>query len=98
MNGNKFAEDDDVVEEFRSLFMERAFGELDELDEMEEMSDDEEEAEENEEESGDEGIGHAHGARDILSKETEAEEGQNVAPEKDKEADELADLLKKTSI
>jgi Ran GTPase-activating protein 1 len=98
LNGNKFAEDDDVVEEFRSLFMERGFGELDELDEMEEMSEDEQEAEENEEESGDEGIGHAHGARDILRKETAAEEEQNVAPEKDKETDELADMLKKTSI
>lgn len=97
MNGNKFADDDEVVEEFRSLFMQRGFGELDELDDMEELSSDEEE-EEKEEESGDEGIGNAHGARDILRKETEEEGEVMVAPEQDKETDELADMLKKTSI
>jgi Ran GTPase-activating protein 1 len=37
LNGNNFA-DDEVVEEFRSLFLKRAFGELDELDDMEEVS------------------------------------------------------------
>ena len=97
MNGNKFADDDEVVEELRTLFLQRGFGELDELDDMEEMSSDEEEEEENEE-SGNEGVGHAHGARHILKKETEGEENANVAPEQDKETDELADMLKKTSI
>jgi len=97
MNGNKFADDDEVVEEFRFLFLQRGFGVLDELDDMEEMSSDEEEEEENEE-SRDEGVGHAHGARDILKKETEGEENANVAPEQDNEADELAEMLRKTSI
>ena len=40
-NGNKFADDDEVVEEFRFLFLQRGFGELDELDDMEEVSDNE---------------------------------------------------------
>jgi Ran GTPase-activating protein 1 len=98
LNGNKFADDDEVVEEFHSLFLQRGYGGLDELDDMEEMSSDEEQEEENEDESRDEGVAHAHGARDILKKETEAEEDMNVAPEKSKETDELADLLKKTTI
>lgn len=94
-NGNKFADDDEVVEEFRSLFLGRGFGELDELDDMEEISEDEAEEEED---SETEGVGRATAARDILNKETKEEEEQDVAPEKDKETDELADMLGKTRI
>ena len=94
LNGNKFAEDDDVVEKFRSLFLNRGFGELDELDDMEEVSDDEEE----EEDSETEGVGKASAARDILNKDTKEEEDEDVAPEVDKETDELADMLEKTRI
>jgi Ran GTPase-activating protein 1 len=96
LNGNKFAEDDQVVEDFRNVFLERGFGELDELDDMEEFSDDEEEQEE--EDSETEGVGHASAARDILNKETKEEEEEDVAPEADKETDELAEMLEKTRI
>jgi len=95
-NGNKFADDDEVVEEFRSLFLGRRFGELDELDDMEEVSDEEEEEEDEETER--EGVGRAAAARDILNKETKEEEEEDVAPEEDKEADELADMLQKARI
>jgi Ran GTPase-activating protein 1 len=90
LNGNNFAEDDEVVEEFRSLFLERGFGELDELDDMEEVSEDEEEEEE---ESEEEGVGKAAAAKDIINKETEEEENENVAPEEDKGTDEFANML-----
>ena len=96
-NGNKFADDDEVVEEFRSLFLQRRFGGLDELDDMEEVSD-EEEGDEGEEESEAEGIGSAAAARDIINKETKEEEEEDVAPEEDKETDDLADMLQKTRI
>jgi Ran GTPase-activating protein 1 len=96
LNGNKFAEDDEVVEEFRSLFLERGFGELDELDDMEEVSEDEEEEEEDE--SEEEGVGTAAAAKDIINKETEEEENENVAPEEDKDTDELANMLAKARI
>jgi Ran GTPase-activating protein 1 len=95
LNGNKFAEDDEVVEEFRSLFLERGFGELDELDDMEEVSEDEEEEEE---ESEEEGVGTAAAAKDIINKETEEEENENVAPEEDKDTAELANMLAKARI
>src|SRR5204862_6380752 len=84
-NGNKFADDDFVVEEFRSLFLERRFGELDELDDMEEVSDDEEG--DMDEESETEGVGRGAAARDIINKETKEEEEEDVAPEQDKKTD-----------
>jgi Ran GTPase-activating protein 1 len=96
-NGNKFADDDEVVEEFRFLFLQRGFGELDELDDMEEVSD-EEDAGDDEEESETEGIGNATVARDILNKETKEEEEEDVSPEQDKATDDLADMLQKTRI
>ena len=93
-NGNKFAEDDDVVEDFRMLFVQRGFGEMDELDDMEEVSEDEEENEEQ-----DEGLGEdAVAAQDIIRKETEEEEDEIVPQEADKETDELADILAKAKI
>jgi Ran GTPase-activating protein 1 len=97
-NGNKFAEDDEVVEDFRNIFLKRGFGEIDELDDMEELSDETEEEEEEEEDSETEGVGRATAARDILNKHTKEEEEEDVAPEADKEADLLADLLAKTTI
>lgn len=96
-NGNKFADDDEVVEEFRFLFLQRGFGGLDELDDMEEVSD-EEDAGDDEEESETEGIGNATVARDILNKETKEEEEEDVSPEQDKATDDLADMLQKTRI
>jgi Ran GTPase-activating protein 1 len=96
-NGNKFADDDEVVEEFRSLFLKRGFGELDELDDMEEVSEDEdEEEEEEEEEESEAGVGRAAAARDILNKETKEEE--DVATEEDRSTEELADILARAHI
>lgn len=96
LNGNKFADDDAVVEEFRSLFLQRGFGEMDELDDMEEVSEDE--GEDEEDESEDEGVGKATAAKDILNKETDQEEGEDVAPQEDKDTDELANMLAKARI
>jgi Ran GTPase-activating protein 1 len=95
MNGNKFADDDEVVEEFRSLFLERGFGEMDELDDMEEVSDDEED--DDEDEDGD-GVGKTSTGRDVLNKETKEEEEDEVAPEQDEATDDLANMLAKTRI
>jgi len=95
-NGNKFADDDEAVERFRSLFLERGEGEMDELDDMEEVSTEEEYSDE--EESETEGFGRASAARDILNKETKEAEEEVVAPEEDKTTDELANMLQKTRI
>ncbi|CAA93894.1 Ran GAP Rna1 [Schizosaccharomyces pombe] len=51
LNGNRFSEEDDVVDEIREVFSTRGRGELDELDDMEELTDEEEEDEEEEAES-----------------------------------------------
>jgi Ran GTPase-activating protein 1 len=93
LNGNKFDEDDEVVEDFRNIFLKRGFGEIDELDDMEGLSEEEEE-----EDSETEALGQASAARDILNKQTKEEEEEDVAPEADKETDLLADLLAKTTI
>ena len=50
LNGNKFAEDHDVVDAINALFDDRGFGELDELDDMEFDSEDEDEEENSEDE------------------------------------------------
>lgn len=84
LNGNKFSEDDEVVEALREIFDERGVGEMDSLSDMEEESDEEEEEEDEEDEE-----------REKLVKDGKRAEEENVAPEKDKEVDDLADLLSK---
>ncbi|EPX72814.1 ran GAP Rna1 [Schizosaccharomyces octosporus yFS286] len=54
LNGNRFSEEDDVVDELRELFSSRGRGELDELDDMEELTDEEDDEEEEEEEEEEE--------------------------------------------
>ncbi|KAK6540957.1 hypothetical protein TWF694_008338 [Orbilia ellipsospora] len=91
MNGNKFSEDDEDVEAIREIFEERGVGELDSLSDMEEDSEEEEEEEEQEEEEEDE-------EKERVVKDADAAEASNVAQEKDKGVDDLADILGKTSI
>lgn len=86
LNGNKFPEDDPVVEHMREIFEERGFGELDSLSDMEESSDEEDDgAASDEEEEKEEKEDIVKGANDSAD--------QNVPQEKDKKVDDLADLL-----
>ncbi|ORY08873.1 hypothetical protein BCR34DRAFT_603289 [Clohesyomyces aquaticus] len=111
LNGNKFDEEDEGIQKLREALEARkeaadGVGEddeeywgLDDLDELEEESDEEEEEEEaakasDEEEEGVEAEEKA--ARDIIA--TQDAEEENVAQEKDKKVDDLADVLAKTEI
>ncbi|KAI5809633.1 hypothetical protein DFH27DRAFT_153745 [Peziza echinospora] len=85
LNGNKFSEDDPVVEDIKEIFDERGVGELDDLDDMEVDSDGEDEKEESEAEEEKE---------DIVKRAQEAE-AENTSQEKDNKVDDLADLLAK---
>lgn len=91
LNGNKFSEDDEVVNTIKVLFQERGFGELDELDDMEidseeELSESEEEEEEEEKE------------KETILKQADEVEATNVAPEASDSVDDLASKLEKTAI
>ncbi|OCK76264.1 RNI-like protein [Lepidopterella palustris CBS 459.81] len=107
LNGNKFSEDDDAIEKLRDILQERkdnadGAGEDDEdywgLDELDELDDEsEEEEEEEEEEKEEEGVEVEEKAAREVAAAQQAEE-ENVAEEKDKKVDELADLLRKTEI
>lgn len=92
MNGNKFSEEDPLIEELRELFSDRGFEGLDELDDMEEDSEDEDEDDSDDEEKEEE-----EKAEKVI-KEADQAENQKVAQEKDKKVDDLADLLGSTSI
>ena len=103
LNGNKFAEDHAGVDALREILEERrekagaeaedeGWG-LDELDEMEEESDEEEDEGEAEEEEDEEEEREAK-AGEVL-KEADQAESENVAQEKDKDVDALADALRK---
>src|SRR5207253_1882905 len=48
LNGNKFSEEELVVEQMREIFEDRGFGELDSLSDMEEETDEEDEGDEGE--------------------------------------------------
>ena len=103
LNGNKFNEDDAHIEAIAEMLSERKeeFGSVDdpdelwgvdELDEMEEEDSDEDEAEaeaaEEEEQK----------ARERALREAEEAEDETVALKEDADVDELADILKKTSV
>lgn len=88
LNGNRFSEDDEVVNHINNLFKERGFGELDELDDMEIESD--EELTESEEEAE-----IIEKLNETILKDAEEEEESNVAIEKSKSVDKLADELRK---
>ncbi|KAK6335984.1 hypothetical protein TWF730_003357 [Orbilia blumenaviensis] len=103
LNGNIFSEEDPLVNEIRDIFEDRGLGELDELDEMEEPSDEEaedeeeEEAEEEEEEEEEEER-EKEEARERILKDADAAEEADVPQQKDKNVDDLADILGKTQI
>ncbi|KAI9710750.1 MAG: hypothetical protein M1820_002583 [Bogoriella megaspora] len=104
LNGNKFDEEDPGVEELRRVLEERRekagaeegseeWG-LDELDELEEPSDEEDEGE-GEEEAEEEDV-KEKAEREL--KQVDQAEAENVPQVKDKEVDELANLLGKTGL
>lgn len=87
LNGNKFPEDHELVDVLNQLFEERGFGEIDELDDMEmDSSDEESESDEEEEEA------------EVVLKDAEEEEDRNVAQDKSKSVEGLADTLSKTEL
>ncbi|KAJ9631709.1 Ran GAP Rna1 [Taxawa tesnikishii (nom. ined.)] len=102
LNGNKFSEEDNALEELREVLDNRkekegtedddeeAWG-IDELDDLEEESDDEGAEDEGEEEDEDD-------KAERVVKEADQAEGEAVAQDKDKGVDELADLMSKTEL
>ena len=100
VNGNKFSEEDSAVEELREILNGRReaagveededdedWG-VDELDDLEEEDSDEEEEEADEEDAEEEKI----------VKDADTAEAEPVAQEKDKDVDELANMLDKTEL
>lgn len=111
LNGNKFEEEDANVEKLRELLDARKeesgeheddeeYWGLDELDELESEDEDEEESDAEEkggDDSDEEGVEvEEKAARQII--EEQRAEDSNVAQEKDKKVDDLADKLAKTEI
>lgn len=101
LNGNKFSEEDAAIVELRELLegrKEKLGGDvvveddwgLDSLSDLEDESDEEDESEEEEEE--------AEELREKLIEDAEEAQDEPVAQQQDKEVDELADVLKKSTI
>lgn len=110
LNGNKFTEDDEIIIALQGLFekrkeelggdivLEDEWG-LDSLSDLEEVSEDEEEEEEEEEEEGEEEKEVEPEKRaERLIKESEEAQEEPIAQQKDKDVDELAKRLERTSI
>ena len=110
LNGNKFSEDDEAVEELRLLLEERkeAAGKteedegddtwgLDDLSDLEEESDEEDEVEEEQEEEEEEEEEEEKKAPRVLKEADQAEDAQ-VSQKNDADVDELAVQLDKTGI
>lgn len=111
LNGNKFSEEDPSVEKLREVLDQRKeesgeheddeeYWGLDELDELESEDEDEDESDEEEKRGDDddeEGVEVEERAARQLVEEQRAEES-NVAQDKDKKVDDLADKLAKTEI
>jgi Ran GTPase-activating protein 1 len=110
LNGNVFDEDDEHIEKLREVLKERkenadGLGEddedywgIDELDDLEEASDDEEDEDEAAHDSDEEeGVEvEEKAAREVVAAQQAEEE--NVAQDKDKKVDDLADALAKAQI
>jgi Ran GTPase-activating protein 1 len=111
LNGNKFGEDDPSIEKLREVLETRKeesgenqddeeYWGLDELDELDSEDEDEEESDADEkhgEDSDEEGVEvEEKAARQIV--EDKRAEDSNVAQDKDKKVDDLADVLAKTEI
>lgn len=111
INGNKFDEEDPSIEKLREVLDARKeesgehgdddeYWGLDELDELESDDEDEEESDADEKRGDDEeeeDIAVKERATRQIIEDTRAEES-NVAQEKDKKVDDLADLMSKTEI
>lgn len=112
LNGNKFTEEDENIEKLREILSERkgnanGVGEddeeywgIDELDDLEEDSDDEED-EDAEAKAGSDDEEEDVDVQEKAARElaiTQQAEDQNVAQDKDKNVDDLADALSKTQI
>lgn len=89
LNGNRFEEDAEAVEEINSVFEERGFGELDELDELEEIDSDEDEEDDEEDEDEED-------AEDLEDLER-ALEGVKLEDD-DKSVDDITGSLSKTHL
>lgn len=110
LNGNKFSEDDEPIQELRLLLNERKVdagvvdGEwgLDELSDLEEETDDEDEDDDQDDDDDEkaerEEQEEAEGRRESILKDADQEEGQNVSQKKDDDVDALAESLGKTEI
>lgn len=110
LNGNKFAEEDPSIEKLRDVLEARKeesgehedddeYWGLDELDELESDEEDEEESDEETraEDEDEEGVEvEERAARQLV--EDQRTEDSNVAQEKDKKVDDLADLMSQTEI
>lgn len=102
LNGNKFNEEDNALEELREVLdgrKEEAGAEdddeqwgIDELDDLEEEDSDEEDEDEDADDDEEEE------KEEKIVKEAEAAETQPVAGDKDKGVDDLADMMKKTEL
>ncbi|KAH7077014.1 hypothetical protein BKA63DRAFT_411298 [Paraphoma chrysanthemicola] len=111
LNGNQFSEDDSSIEKLREVLEARKeesgenaddeqYWGLDELDELESEAEDDEESDDEEkrgEASDDEGVEVEEKAARQIVQDQQAEES-NVAQEKDKKVDDLANALAKTEI
>jgi Ran GTPase-activating protein 1 len=111
LNGNKFSEEDPSIEKLREVLEARKeesgeheddeeYWGLDELDELDSDEEDEEESDADEkrgEDSDEEGVEVEEKAARQIVEENRAEES-NVAQDKDKKVDDLADVLAKTEI
>ncbi|KAH3682939.1 hypothetical protein WICPIJ_006093 [Wickerhamomyces pijperi] len=91
LNGNRFEEESEIIEQITAIFEERGFGEVDELDDLEEVDSDEEDEEEEEEEEAQEDL-------DELEKELEQAQEQYTPDNENKEVEDLASKLQETAI
>ncbi|ODV78502.1 RNI-like protein [Suhomyces tanzawaensis NRRL Y-17324] len=90
LNGNRFEEDSEFVEQINEVFEERGYGELDELDELEELDSDEEDEDDEDEDDQLED--------DLDLNELEANLAGKLEEHGDSNVDEIADELSKTHI
>lgn len=93
LNGNRFPEDNSVIDAITELFEERGYGELDELDDLEELDSDEEDETESEQEEEEEQL-----EAEILEQELDQEQELYTPDNESKEAEELAKKLEETTI
>ncbi|KAK4890970.1 Ran GAP Rna1 [Elasticomyces elasticus] len=114
LNGNKFSEDDPHVEALQSLLSDRkakaaeSYPDVDEddeeawgIDELDELEEDDEDEDEDEDEAGGEDAedeDEIEAEEEKILKEADEAEAEPVSEKKDREVDDLADVLGKTEI